>query len=340
MNAKQFLCVLLAITFFVVGCKPENPARSAVNNTPALQQSIQLSEPEKVILADPTINLERLGHITLAGNTLVATTNFSNTSRPISIDIGNGQVQGLQEPLRVALTGTSSVRYIPRRTSYEKDNHSVGELFLYDLQHGTEFQIANNQPGLASVAGNTVAWVGLGEGGWNIYAYDVTAQQTVTVTHGAGARAYPHISDSWVIYLDMGQEAILHAYNLATQEHLTLGPTAYPQYDSFRAGKHHLISDGKVIWADAATYDLHVFDLNTRATEVITDPVTTCKPLYELASMVGHTLLYTGCKGRALYDLDRKANVDIPAGGGWIVMSESRVVWQEGNDLYTARIER
>lgn len=361
MNTKQFLSVLLAITFLVIGCKPENFTRSAASGTPASRQTLRLSEPVKVTLADPTINLERLGPIALAGNTLVATTRISDTSRLISIDLREGQAQGLQEPLRMALTETSSVRYIPRRTSYQKDKHSFGELFVYDLQQGKEFQIANNQPDLAGVSGNIAVWEGYGEGRWNIYAYDISTQQTVTITHGAENRSYPYISDGWVIYLDMGQDKILRAYNLATQEALTLGAVPHPRG---REGRYHLIGNGKVMWADAETYDLHVLDLNTRATEVIADPVTTCKPVYYLESLVKNTLLYRGCEGWMLYDLENKSTLTIPVlppeirkiraqnqnedaiyGVLWISMSETRLVWTVIDGLghswlYTSRIER
>jgi beta propeller repeat protein len=340
MNAKHVLSLLLLMAIFATGCKPESAARSAATNTPAPQQPMRLSEPTKVSLSSSAVNLERLGQRTLVGNVLIASMTVLDTIHWISINLENGQVHGPQELLQVDSFSATTERYILRSTSYydEKSQHRAGDLFVYDLQQDKEFQIADNQPGTSPVvSGDIVAWRGLGNGGWNIYAYDIATQQTVTVTHGAEGRSYPYIAGDWVIYLDMGEDKILHAYNLSAQEALTLGAVPYPRG---REGKYHLISNDKVVWADAAMYDLHVLDLSTRVTEVITDPVTTCKPLYTLESMAGHTLLYTGCKGRALYDLDSKSNVDIPAGGGWIVMSDNRVVWQEGNDLYTVRIER
>jgi hypothetical protein len=360
MNIKQFLSVLLVITFLVVGCKPENFTGSAASSTPAPQQTLRLSEPIKLSLAASSLTLQDVWNFRVAG--LLATAEISGEIRPILIDPENGQVQGLQSPLRLASTGTSAVRYIPRRTSYAKDNHSFGELFVFDLQQGSEFQIANNQPDLASVSGSTVVWEGYGEDGWNIYAYDIAAQQMVTVTHGTEGRSYPYISGSWIIYLDMGQVKTLHAYNLSTQEALTLGTVPHP---TGREGKYHLISNDKVVWANAETYDLHVLDLDTRATEVITDPVTTCQPLYQLGSMVRHTLLYLGCEGWALYDLDSKASVNIPVlppeiremmaqnknnedamyGVNWIGMSDTRLAWTVIDSLghswlYTSRVER
>jgi hypothetical protein len=361
MNSKQILGVLLAITFFVAGCKPENFTGSAANGTPVPQQTLRLSEPVKVTLSDPAINLERLGNITLAGNTLVATTNISDTSRPVSIDLENGQVLGLQSSLRLTSTGTTITRYIPRWTSYTKDKRSFGALFVYDLQRGQEVQIANNLPAVTTMSNDVVAWQGSGEGGWNIYAYDISVNQMFTVTHGAGTRAYPHVTDGWVIYLDMGQDAILHAYNLSTQETLTLGAVPHPRG---REGKYHLIGDGKIVWADAGTYDLHVLDLSTRATEVITDPVTTCEPLYTLRAIVKNTLLYFGCEGWMLYDIQHKLPLTIPVlpseirgvqaqnqnedatySVAWIVMSDTRLAWTVIDGLghswlYTSRVER
>jgi beta propeller repeat protein len=364
MNHQRVLSALLAITFLVVGCKPESSARGTVSNTPAPQQALQLSEPVKVQVTEPTINLERLGQSTLAGNILVATTNISGTSRPISIDLGNGQIEGLQSPLRLISTETPSVHYILRLTSYTKDRRSFGELFVYDLQRSQEVQIANNLPTVTAVSGNVVVWQGSGEGGWNIYGYDMSTGQTFTVTHGAGIRAYPRTAGDWVIYIDMTQEAALHAYLIKTGEDLVLGQIADPKYDSYKRGRYHLVSKDKIIWADADTYRLHVFDLNTRTTEILPETLTRCQPLYWLESMVGHTLLYAGCDGWALYDLDSKASVTIPIFPaevrarmtqtpnedaiytmGWIVMSDTRLAWTVIDGLghswlYTARIER
>lgn len=332
----------LLLAMRLAGCAPSHSV-TALNSTPAPQQAIQPSAPVKVQMAKSEINLERLGHVTLAGNTLIASVTISNTNHWLSVDLDSGQVQGPQNLLRLDSTATASMRYIPHSTSYydKKIQHQAGELFVLDLQQGKEFQVANNLPGaFPQISENIVIWQGWGDGGWSIYGYDITASHTITIADGPGIRTDPHISDNWVIYLDMGEEVVLHAYNIVTKEHLTLGPTAYPKYDYFKQGKYHLIGGGKAVWADAQTYDLHVYDLNTRTTEIVTGTVTACKPTYWLEAMAGHTLLYFGCKGWALYDLDSKTNVDIPAGGGWIVMSESRVVWQEGNQLFTARIER
>jgi hypothetical protein len=296
------------------------------------------SKPTEVRLATSSITLQGMWNFRLAGDRLIAATKISGEVRPIMIDLDSGQVQGFESPLRLNPAATT-LRYIPRSTSYynEKIQHQAGELFVFDLQQGKEFQVANNLPSFPDVSRNVLVWQGWGNGGWGIYGYDINASLLITIASGPSVRTVPHVSNDWVIYLDMGQETVLHAHNITSQEDLKLGSTPYPRG---KAGKYHLTSNGKVVWADAKTYDLHVYDLNTRATEIVTGTVTACKPTYWLEAMVGHTLLYFGCKGWALYDLDSKTNVDIPAGGGWIVMSESRVVWQEGNQLFTARIER
>ncbi len=331
-------------------CPPvDGQAPCAKIPTPLPYKGVCIGAPLPAILAGTkSIRLPvGLFGTALSGNSLVGAAKESGQIKLYAVDLNNGQIRqiGTSDP------GIAEMQVAGQYVVWNQGG--TNNVFAYDLQKGQEIRIARGAyPG---VSGSIVVWVD-----WrdvdqgdpaNIYGYDLALGKEFSVVTRPGKQVSPKIADQWVAYLEIAgnEDYRLRAHHIQTGEDFEVGavPVFVPPSDLVAAG-YFAISDNRLAWVPAQDLGaVHIYDLTTRKERVLPNPVLGFShPM--LLALDSDILVYWDEQWIG-YDLSRDVAFSIPQfpsdewrgeGNTPPLLSESRVVWVLGSDLFTAQIVR
>ncbi|MDI3339056.1 MAG: hypothetical protein QJR03_00845 [Sphaerobacter sp.] len=214
-------------------------------------------------------------HPTVSGTTIAWQAYVNGSWELFRYDLGTGRVEQLtatpDDEIEPVLSGT---RLLFRRVPV---NGGAPSLVLRDLSNRTERVIVGDHMVMrGTLAGDLVAWEDWRTGLPDIYAYDITHDQTFAIARSQQAYA-PAVSDRAVAWVSRSDPSRCRVQALARVERLPTDPRdppAVPSPDSVYVPetKHFMSAGFKSFWQAHGGPALFGYPLSEEFTEV--DPVT------------------------------------------------------------------
>lgn len=228
---------------------------------------------------------------------------------------------------------------------WQDERNDSGDIYGFDLSTRQEFVICQHS-GLQinpRISGSIVVWQDNRAGNYDIYGYDLNTKEEFVISNGSAFEGYPAIDWPWVVWLDLrnGGNRDIYAKNLQTGEEIAVCTNPANQ-------SHPAVSRGIVIWEDERNKSISGFDLYGRQ---LPDGVefVVCNQTGDqlLPSIDGSLVVWedqrNGISNPDIYAYDLATGillvVDTTISPGYRpVVSNNRIVWRSGNDLYYADV--
>jgi beta propeller repeat protein len=141
-------------------------------------------------------------------------------------------------------------------------------VFLYDgvsIRQLSDSSITHNSP--AQICGSNVVWDGVDGGDYDIYLYNIDANQTTQLTNNDLGEWSPYASDSHVVWYGFdGEDYEIYLYDIATGETVQITNNSSEDIDPQVDGSY-------VVWMgrEVGEYDVYLYDMETGQTTQLTD---------------------------------------------------------------------
>jgi hypothetical protein len=304
-----------------------------------LEELVQTSER---LNNQPILNVQTDRHV------LFATTNGSDHSKPVAINLLDGEIVGLSSNLLLNDSQWHTSEQLLVWAAPQTPGESASDrTHVYNIFMGEEF-IMEGDGGTQrwpTVSGNIVVWSEIhGTQGWNIYAYNVASKELQAAVARPGNQIVPKIDGEWMVYMQCRSDDMqdvmrdIYLHRLGTGEDMLLGPSPFA---GDLEGDTYGIDNGRVLWIGWSAGEepdllagsrptLHLYDLQTRAESVVdVSPVCTRVPVG--FKMAGDLILFGCDDGFCGYDLAQSVFFDVPYPHnsiGEVYLSETHVVFR------------
>jgi beta propeller repeat protein len=114
-----------------------------------------------------------------------------------------------------------------------------------------------------AIEGNNIVWMHYRSCcGWDLLHFDLDSRTTISITNDGwqNTEYWPDVSGDWVVWNNgASQSGDIHAYNMATTEHVTVTQDSFAQW-------YPKIDGNLLTWTDGRNGDLDIygFDMQTR----------------------------------------------------------------------------
>lgn len=214
------------------------------------------------------------------------------------IDIGNGGVflinvkDGEEERIidgghdlndvvisenHLAWSDRSRQLHIPGSTARSRVGRLAVDIFVMDLSTGKQRRITEvpaQRYGL-SIDGHTLVWqdnrneIGEDPGHYDIYAYDLKADEEIPVAIAPGAQRYPAVSGERVVWIDEGGESSrLMLYDFSDDETEVIDDSTEPELSPDIHGDY-------IVWRghdESGDHGVYLYDLENKERSLIASP--------------------------------------------------------------------
>jgi len=324
--------------------------------TPFPDRGVRVGPVQEVILSGGDVTVEELYNPDLDGNTLVASARVPGGITVVAVDLKTGRVERLTRVAERGVEGPHiSGRYVAWIEAAPELGRDMRQMHVFDRTQRREFTVGHGLRFQLDLKDDLLVWQENRERSWNIYGYDLRANQEFVIAEGPGVLSSPRVCNKeWVTYLQHKQGwsgvADLHAHNLTTGEDILIGQVPFPR--NAAAGYQHACDGSRVAWISVksktitntgSVYEQHLYDLSTRKDRVLNIPVYGLPVLQIDGDILISTVGYD-FKRDVPFDLLPHPPLDQRI-GGQIVLSNERLAWTAHSPgspqhLYTAMIVR
>ena len=259
---------------------------SSSTPTPVPDRGVRLTAVREIALEQGEGTPGDLYPAGLDGDTLVAGVDTDAGHALVSIDLETGSISQL--PI-VSNAGIQQLKASGGKVAWIEpapdSASSTSRLHVLDLATGLSSIVAEGDLYQVDLKDDIIAWQGLREQGWGVYALDLKSGSHYVIAEGSGIKSFPSVCNrEWVVYLDTGQasasSAKLRAHRLSFDQDVDLGWVPLPKYGS--AGQQHACDRNRVAWIGWQSEDtpvdesqpvgLHLFELATGSVRTLDLP--------------------------------------------------------------------